>query len=582
MKQWLTYGLLLCLLSGLQVKGQFIEAPDLNCVYVDTNDNQLSWTLPNPCGPFNAYYIFRSTNYLGPYTLIATITSSTQTTFEDNVGNANQQTYYYYMESDFNCPGSTVLQSDTIDNLDPVTPEINYVTVINGLAEINWEPSASPEAYAYIIYLYTGAYVAIDTVYGKNNTTYTDLNSTPDIDSMSYTVATIDSCGNTGLINDFPQHTIFLRDTVLRCTQTINLNWYDYDNWSDGVEKYDLYGSINGAPSSVLESFSAGTFSHTLTGYNDGDSLCLTIVATENISGFISTSNQVCAKMNVVQPAKDFYIRNVNVLSDSEIAIDYSMDERADVTSITIERGLDTNSFAALATFAPPADLSVINVFIDTTAEPNENSYYYRLIATDSCASRDTASTGKSVLLEGYAFTNLSVYINWDESFFTYGTPLSYELYRDDGSGLNEINSFTPDAFTYQEEDIPTSTPCYMIVAIDSVNFPNGLKDTIHSRSNILCLNQPSQIYMPNAFAPQGQNNEFKPVLNINGSIQSYSFLIFNRWGEQIFFSDNPTEGWDGKFKGSFVQQGAYAYLVQLVDEEGKNVESKGTVMVIR
>ena len=87
---------------------------------------------------------------------------------------------------------------------------------------------------------------------------------------------------------------------------------------------------------------------------------------------------------------------------------------------------------------------------------------------------------------------------------------------------------------------------------------------------------------MPNAFAPLGKDNSFKPILNLQGVMKSYSFSVYNRWGEQLFFSENSSDGWDGTYKGVYVPQGAYAYVVQVVDGNGKTIHAKGTVMVIR
>ena len=97
------------------------------------------------------------------------------------------------------------------------------------------------EATGYILYrVINGNYIPIDTVYGKFNNDYIDANSTPDTNSMSYTLATIDSCTNTGPINELPQHTIYLSDSVIRCEQKIILKWYFYDNWQKGIQKYDI------------------------------------------------------------------------------------------------------------------------------------------------------------------------------------------------------------------------------------------------------------------------------------------------------------------------------------------------------
>lgn len=582
------WNLLCCfslILFSLFSQAQVINAPYLHCVSVENNgDIQLDWGVPvNGCGPFNAYYIYRSQNSNGPYALVATILNQNQTSYVDPVGNGSTVTYYYYMESDFNCPGFTADQSDTLDNLDPVTPQINYVTVNGGLAEINWQPSTSPEAFGYIVYKVVGAsYVALDTVYGKLNTDYIDLNSTPGTDTMSYTLATIDSCINTGLINEQPQHTVYLKDSVVRCNQSIILNWTPYQRWQKGVEEYDLYASVNGSLPSLLKTYAINISTDTVSGFNDGDLVCLTLVAKEKNSAFISTSNEICFTLNVVQPANDFYVRNVSVIAPGKIEVDWSVDPLADLLNISVQRAVDSISFTTLATFAPPANLAGINVYIDSTALTDQNSYYYRLIADDSCNIRDTSTVGQSVLLQGYAFSDLTYYIQWNASFLQYATVLNYDLYRNDGTGFFFLTTETPATLIYNEGPLATTTtPCYYIDAINAMSFPNGTVDTVHSLSNVLCLNQPSQIYMPNAFAPKGKNNIFAPILNVEG-VKTFSFIVFDRWGEQIFSSENPTDGWDGKYNGVYVQQGAYAYVVDVTDSKGKHIQAKGTVMVVR
>lgn len=563
---------------------QVVDAPTLQCVSVDNNgDVVLNWTNPVVlCGPFNAYYIYQATNINGPYTIVASISDQSQTTHTDGVGDGGITTYYYFMVSDFNCPGYTFAYSDTLDNLDPATPEINYVTVNNGLAVINWEPSSSPETYGYIIYRVIDTdTIGIDTVYGQFNTTYNDASSTPNSNSMAYTLAAIDSCDNLGPFNGKSQHTIYLKDSVVRCEQKIILSWNFYDNWKNGIQKYDVEMSLNGAPFVILQSLPANVLEYTVGGFNDRDSVCFRITAKENLLPITSVSNELCYMVNVVQPVKDFYIRNVTVPSPNNILVYFSMDSLSDLSKLTMHRGLDTTAFTQLATIPPPYDFSSINVFTDTTAFTDVNSYYYRLIATDSCGANYTSTVGKSILLKGYAFTDLSFYVTWDESFFDFGEVLFYDVYRDDGAGFNLVSSEVPEVLSYEEKDLPTTTPCYFVIAVDSMNFPNGIADTVHSRSNIVCLNQPSEIYMPNAFAPLGKNNSFKPILNVQG-VKSYSFSVFNRWGEQLFSSTDPSDGWDGKYKSVYVQQGAYAYIVNVIDDKGTRIEAKGTVLVIR
>ncbi|MGB3073720.1 MAG: gliding motility-associated C-terminal domain-containing protein, partial [Chitinophagales bacterium] len=334
-------------------------------------------------------------------------------------------------------------------------------------------------------------------------------------------------------------------------------------------------------PYNSIQTLPPGTLSYQVTGLNDGDIICFQVVATQTTTLITSTSNELCAKLNVVQPSGDLYIRNVSVAAPGKVNVYYSVDPLADLLSLKIQRSLDSTGFTQIAVIVPPANLSVINVYTDTTALTSSLSYYYRIIASDSCGNVDTSTIGKSILLNGYAFSDLSFLVKWDESFLQYGTVTGYQLFRDDGNGFNSISNFNETTREYAEKNLPGPTPCYYVEGIDSMIFPNGTIDTVHSRSNVLCLNQPSQIYMPNAFAPEGNNNVFKPILNMEG-VTSFSFSIFNRWGKEIFTSLNQDDGWDGRDKGILVQQGAYAYQVVVVDGNKKRIEAKGTVLVVR
>jgi len=103
-------------------------------------------------------------------------------------------------------------------------------------------------------------------------------------------------------------------------------------------------------------------------------------------------------------------------------------------------------------------------------------------------------------------------------------------------------------------------------------------KDTVE----ITNRNCPGIFYIPNAFTPNGDmhNDIFKPT--IDGVIESYSFNIFNRWGQLLFTSFQINYGWDGNFKS--IQQSAATYTwvcsYQLKNKKPQTV--KGTVILLR
>jgi len=72
-------------------------------------------------------------------------------------------------------------------------------------------------------------------------------------------------------------------------------------------------------------------------------------------------------------------------------------------------------------------------------------------------------------------------------------------------------------------------------------------------------------IYIPNAFKPNGVNKIFRPEgLYIN--YEQSSMQIFNRWGEMIVSKTNITEGWNGvDDRGIYCQSGVYVYKFEIV-----------------
>lgn len=92
--------------------------------------------------------------------------------------------------------------------------------------------------------------------------------------------------------------------------------------------------------------------------------------------------------------------------------------------------------------------------------------------------------------------------------------------------------------------------------------------------------------WLPNAFSPDknGQNDIFRPVTQRN-TLAPYELLIYDRWGQLIFKSSDPAEGWDGTYKGQPCQAGSYSYLLHYREakiESSEIVTLRGIVSLIR
>jgi gliding motility-associated-like protein len=120
------------------------------------------------------------------------------------------------------------------------------------------------------------------------------------------------------------------------------------------------------------------------------------------------------------------------------------------------------------------------------------------------------------------------------------------------------------------------STLRYTVSAIDSL----GCSAT----DNLLVtvINSGPEIYVPTGFTPNGdgKNDGLKPT--VYGITKQYYFSVYNRWGQQIFFTTEIGKGWDGFWNGAAQPSGAYVFVAEGVDFFGKRITRTGTAVLIR
>ena len=99
----------------------------------------------------------------------------------------------------------------------------------------------------------------------------------------------------------------------------------------------------------------------------------------------------------------------------------------------------------------------------------------------------------------------------------------------------------------------------------------------------ILYENCRAALEMPNVFSPNGDDNNalFLPIESEN--IENFQLTIYNRWGQQLFYSQQIKHGWDGRTTaGKEVPSGTYFWISSYSDQEGHKETLKGSVSLIR
>lgn len=133
--------------------------------------------------------------------------------------------------------------------------------------------------------------------------------------------------------------------------------------------------------------------------------------------------------------------------------------------------------------------------------------------------------------------------------------------------GLDSIYSQTPIAS-------PAQTTTYVVLITDT----NGCKVTRQVTVTVLHSNR---FFVPNSFSPNGDgSNDYLYVRGNN--LYGIRFTIFDRWGEMIFETTDPSIPWDGTFKGKQLDPGVFTWIVTVNFDDAKSTTATGSVTLVR
>ena len=119
-----------------------------------------------------------------------------------------------------------------------------------------------------------------------------------------------------------------------------------------------------------------------------------------------------------------------------------------------------------------------------------------------------------------------------------------------------------------------TGTYDVCLVAINAA----GCRDTVCLPVNAV-INP--LLDVPSAFTPGkfGVNS----IVSVKGfGIKEMQWNIYNRWGQKVFESTNPANGWDGYFKGKLQAMDVYTYTLDVIFSDGTKIRKAGDITLIR
>ena len=543
-------------------------------------------------------------------------TSNNNFIFPAQTCNSLQQLYVSLSDNSGCVSKSSIDGAILKDTMSPNQPIIHDISVdSNGKSVITWS-SSSTDVDVYAIYIRDefDAWITLDSVFGFNNNTYTFDNSDAINKYETFSVRSIDSCGNASN-RSIEHNSINITSKLNICDLSINFSWNEYINFQNDLSHYKIFINTTDQNGNIsYDSIRTNNLAYEISSIQRGFNYYYYVVAYNGDSTLMAISDQINNQITLPSEPKFNYIDYVSVDNNTNsVEVNCLVDQDAIIDRYLIYRSFEnSNNFSEIGS-VPFINSSTIN-YMDYSAKPDEYYYQYQVFPVDTCnniiptpsvyLSVNDTSYGQTILLE----SEINIDYGNDPQFFEQytntltfneyekwlGNVREYQLYRSINRGeFDVLPLYVFDRVNNPNEELKyidvvtefgdgNGRFCYYIKAIEGNNNPYG-PVTEGSYSNISCVSQTPILFVPSSFTPNGdEHNEiFKPITNFVSEI-GYEFSIYTRSGALLFSTNDPQKGWDGTFQGRFVQNDNYVYHISYINGVGDLTEKVQVFTLIR
>lgn len=191
-------------------------------------------------------------------------------------------------------------------------------------------------------------------------------------------------------------------------------------------------------------------------------------------------------------------------------------------------------------------------------------TYYVKITDSVGCVAHDTLRL--NVFPWQYPSAGPDRYVEFSEST---------TLYASGGTGSYQWTP--PDFLSCTTCPQPTVTPeittGYVLTLTDSNNC------SFHDTVTVFVA---GVLYVPNAFTPGDITRLNEYFMSLGRDIEEVEMMIFNRWGELIYSTNDKNDGWDGTYKGKICPLDVYVWKIRYVDTAGRTGNLIGHVTLLR
>lgn len=544
------------------------------------NQVNLSWLCESQ---YTTFEVYSKSSTQTDWHLVAQINDLTQ--FSEPRPSVCQVQYYVKAIRDDCYSTSNIITLNKSDNQEPQAPILERVSVNMQSQQIviSWTESESQDTWGYVICKQdtNNTRVALDTIYGRENTSYT-CSSCDVTDTNYFTVFAFDSCMNTSALSE-TFNNIVLTARKTSCDAPVQLSWIS-STMDERLHRYDVF-MVYGNVSHAMQSNLTQTYcEQTLPAYNGVISFY--VIEDGDINHLSPYSNLASVNSDNSDTLEYIYLPSVSITQDNlHTLIDVYLDYSKNIKECYLYRQMDDNAFEKIKTI----DFSQMNYHFqieDTLPlSANEHLYTYFLAATDVCAISLTYSdTVSATKLNVQLLENEKVRLTWNKCSDKISNP-TYEVYWfNEGEYDNPTLLTTTSSLSYIDDvskEVSSTDRRFYVVKLNGQYTPNNVSLQANSCNNYALFE--SIFFVPNAFAPKDGVNErvklFKPECHFVRQ-GTYSMKIYNRFGTLLFETSDTEQGWDGKYKDEFCPVGVYVYKISFTDSDAVQHNKKGTFLL--
>lgn len=461
---------------------------------------------------------------------------------------------------------------------DPPSPEIISVSVKPGSDSVTMKWNVSEKIDTFIIYEALNDFQRVPgsgiDVYNPSSYEFTFSYPLVHKSPVQFSIISVKD-KNTSPLAKY-HRTIYMTSQWDSCNSRIKMKWTNYHGWGNQLKNYEVYSEVNGnikkegATTDTIYEIPNVAANHSY----------LVYVKAINIDPTISSRSNDSLVFTRMTPPPAFIVAKQASFNGQSVKLTFGLDPASGIDKYDLYASDQPDgNFSLITSFTGQAGKSIL----EYTDELNVlASRYYYLKAINNCGIEVLKSSLATAIVPTLSVRNNVINLEWN-AYKDWDLGIDrYEVWRSVDGVFTNIGQTKS---TVYQDDIQTlmgqnfsGNLCYYIL---SYSVFDGIHERYTSRSAQVCIDLSENIFIPNAFTPNGdgRNDEFKPGFPFLPS--DFTLLVYNRNGFKIFESKDPLKGWDGTVNGKKAPEGTYIFFIRFSSQNGKVIEKRGNFSVI-